>query len=642
MKLPHVNHLNIGPRLTVCFVSIVVLMLGENSILFWQFHSARVQAERLRGVSQELIAVVNLQAALLAFDDKLDNVAQSGDANRLAAESGPLRSMIVNAVKEANTSLGDLPSDVHPYATFQPTIEAIESSLPSQLDALTALANSRDWTAVRLRLANEKRPLESLVSRLVRSVSGQINEELEANVVSIGRVDRQILIVVPLAAVSTLIVAGLLGLVITRSIAEPLGHLIEGSNALSRGEFWHRVQVRGNDELAKLGHVFNHTAEKLRSLYEDIRRSQAFLAEGQRLSRTGSFSWNPETDEVTWSEELYRIFEIRPGTRATLKLPLSRVHPDDVTAFTGMAARARQTGTDFEFEHRLLMPDRSVKHLHLTAHAARDQHGRLEYIGAAQDITQRRRAEEALANARSELAAVGRATTLGVLTASIAHEVNQPLAGIINNAGTCMRMLLADPPNIEGARETTRRTIRDGNRASDVITRLRTLYSEKGVSTESMDLNDATREVASLSLSELQRNRVILRQELAEDLPLVTGDRIQLQQVILNLLRNACDAMSAVDDRPRELLLKTEVDDEEKVRLSVRDAGVGLNPQAADRLFQSFYTTKKDGMGIGLSISRSIIEAHQGRLWATANNGPGVTFSFSIPCTRIASAPSAN
>jgi signal transduction histidine kinase len=165
-----------------------------------------------------------------------------------------------------------------------------------------------------------------------------------------------------------------------------------------------------------------------------------------------------------------------------------------------------------------------------------------------------------------------------------------------------------------------------------VITRLRALYSKKEAATEPVDLNEATREVIALSLSGLQRNRVILRTELADDLPPVTGDRVQLQQVVLNLLVNASDAMSAVEDRPRQLLIRTERDDEESLRLTVQDAGVGFDPQAANRLFEAFYTTKDDGMGIGLSVSRSIIESHHGRLWATPNDGPGATFSFSIPC----------
>ena len=253
------------------------------------------------------------------------------------------------------------------------------------------------------------------------------------------------------------------------------------------------------------------------------------------------------------------------------------------------------------------------------------------FVGALQDVTESMVAEEALNRARSELAHVARVTSLSTLTASIAHEVNQPLSGIITNASTCLRMLGADPPDVDGARETARRTIRDGNRASDVMTRLRALFSKKEFSLESLDLNDATREVIALSLSDLQRHRVILQSELADDLPIITGDRIQLQQVILNLLRNASDAMVEVHERPRLLLIKTEREDGNRVRLTVRDAGSGLPPQSLDSLFDAFYTTKSSGMGIGLFVSRSIVERHQGRLWAEPNDGPGATFSFSIP-----------
>jgi PAS domain S-box-containing protein len=252
-------------------------------------------------------------------------------------------------------------------------------------------------------------------------------------------------------------------------------------------------------------------------------------------------------------------------------------------------------------------------------------------MALSEDITERRLVEEALNKARSELAHVSRVTSLGALTASIAHEVNQPLSGIVTNASTCMRMLAADPPNVEGARETARRTIRDGNRASEVISRLRALFGKNTATNESVDLNDATREVLELSSSELIRNQVILEQQLADDLPAVAGDRVQLQQVILNLLRNASDSMSEIDDCPRHLVIKTERDEKGQVRLMVKDSGVGFAPQDADRLFESFYTTKNDGMGIGLSVSRSIIESHHGRLWATLNNGPGAAFWFSIP-----------
>jgi PAS domain S-box-containing protein len=362
-----------------------------------------------------------------------------------------------------------------------------------------------------------------------------------------------------------------------------------------------------------------------------LRRSEALLAEVERISLTGGFSWRVDTTDVTFSEEAYRIFEFEKDAPMTLEQIASRVHPEDIPLLSEKIRVARGGGGDQDYEIRLRMPDGSVKYLHTISHAIRDMAGRIEIVGAAQDITRRRVSEEALAKARSELAHVASVTSLATLTASIAHEVNQPLSGIVTNASTCLRMLTLDPPNVDGARETARRTIRDGNRASDVITRLRALFSKKHTLAERVHLNDATREVIALSSSELQGNRVILRCELAGDLPLVTGDRVQLQQVILNLLRNASDAMNTVHDRPRELLIRTERDEGDRVLLSVKDAGIGFDPQTANRLFDTFYTTKNDGMGVGLYVSRSIIESHQGRLWATLNEGPGATFSFSIP-----------
>jgi PAS domain S-box-containing protein len=366
---------------------------------------------------------------------------------------------------------------------------------------------------------------------------------------------------------------------------------------------------------------------------EELRRSEAMLAEAQRLSSTGSFSWRVATNEITWSEQLYRIYDLNPESLVTLDLIRTRVHPEDRALYEKMVEQARNGAHDFEWQYRLQLPDQSVKYMYAVAHATRDQDGQLEYIAAVQDQTERRRSQEALDKARAELTHVAGMMTLGALTASIAHEVNQPLSGIITNASTSLRMLEANPPDVDGARETARRTIRDGRRASEVIARLRALFTKTYDTTESVDLNEATREVIALSLNELQRNRVTLRPELANDLPLVTGDRIQLQQVILNLLRNASESMDSVGDRPRNLLVKTERDGGEHVRLSVQDAGVGLEPEAINRLFESFYTTKSEGMGMGLSVSRSIIENHQGRLWATKNDGPGATFSFSIPCT---------
>jgi len=376
---------------------------------------------------------------------------------------------------------------------------------------------------------------------------------------------------------------------------------------------------------------FTSDVSRRKLIEEELRRSEAFLAQAQHLSRTGSFSWRVGTDEITWSEELYRIYEFDPGIMITLDVIRTRVHPEDLTLYEKMIEQARNGADDFEWQYRLLMPDQSIKYMHAVARATRDQNGQLEYIAAVRDVTARRLSDEALDKARSELAHVARVMSLGTLTASIAHEVNQPLSGIITNASTCVRMLDSDPPNVDGARETAKRTIRDGRRAADVITRLRALFSKEQPAFESVDLNEATREVIALSLSELERNRVTTRTELADELPLVAGDRVQLQQVILNLLRNGSDAMSDVDDRPRELLFRTELDDGRHVRLTVKDAGKGFELPNLDQLFQPLYTTKESGMGMGLSVSRAIIENHHGRLWAIPNAGPGATFAFSIP-----------
>ena len=363
----------------------------------------------------------------------------------------------------------------------------------------------------------------------------------------------------------------------------------------------------------------------------ELRRAYDGFADAQRLSKTGSFITDLVSDDHNWSEEALRIFEFDPATKVTLQAIRDVIHPEDMPVFEAAFKRAIE-GLDVSLAYRIITSGGSVKHVRAIAHVTENMNGQPVFIGALQDVTESKVAEEALNRARSELAHVARVTTVAALTGSIAHEVNQPLSGIITNAGTCLRMLAADPPDIEGARETARRTIRDGNRASDVITRLRALFSKKEFTLETLDLNEAAREVVALSLSELQRNRIVLQSEFADDLPMVPGDRIQLQQVMLNLLRNASDAMVGVDDRPRHLLVRTELDEGDRVRLTVRDAGVGLDPQSMTKLFDAFYTTKADGMGIGLSVSRSIIERHHGRLSAEPNRGgPGATFSFWIP-----------
>jgi signal transduction histidine kinase len=250
------------------------------------------------------------------------------------------------------------------------------------------------------------------------------------------------------------------------------------------------------------------------------------------------------------------------------------------------------------------------------------------------DLQMLERTSDELQNLQLELAHANRIATLGQLSASIAHELNQPLTGIMANCSTCLRMMTSEPQDLAGAQEAVRRTMRDGDRASQVVARLRALFTNKAPAFEPVDLNEAAREIVALSIGEIKNSRATLRSEFAPDLPPVAADRVQLQQVVLNLLRNALDAMVTVEDRPREVLIKTEREEDGSLRFSVMDVGIGFDPGSADKLFEPFFSTKHAGMGVGLAVSRSIIENHHGRLWAVLNDGPGATFSFSVPCFR--------
>ena len=307
-------------------------------------------------------------------------------------------------------------------------------------------------------------------------------------------------------------------------------------------------------------------------------------------------------------------------------------HPEDLKKLEVLRDRMSSEGAPFEMEARIRGKDGQYRWFLIRDNPLRDEHGRvLRWYGTRTDIEDRRRAEEALRQAQADLAHVTRITTMGELASSIAHEVNQPISGVVINGNTCLRWLAADPPNLEEAREAARRIVRDGKRAGDVIARVRALATKTPPAKERLDINEAIREVLALAGDEMRRNSVALRTEFAHDLAPVLGDRVQLQQVVLNLVLNGVQAMSAIGQRRRELIIRTQNDEADQVRVTVQDTGTGLDPQSTERIFDAFYTTKKEGMGMGLSISRSIVRAHGGRLWAVPNDGPGTTFHFTVP-----------
>ena len=393
------------------------------------------------------------------------------------------------------------------------------------------------------------------------------------------------------------------------------------------------------DELRK---ARNGLETKVAERTADLRRSETYLAEAQRLSHTGSFGWKVSTGELYWSEETFRIFECDRADKPTVELVLRRTHPDDRAIVERAVDRAQQERKDFYFDHRLLMPDGSVKYLRVVAHASRDDEpGNLEFVGAVTDITERKRAEEALRGsaealrqAHVDLAHISRVTAMGELTASLAHELNQPIAAAVTNAQTCLRWLTRDQPDLEEARDAASRIVNDATRAAGLISRIRLPFKKSAPQREWMDVNGVIREMIVLLRNEASRYSISIRTELSRDLPSVMADRVQLQQVFMNLMLNGIDAMKDMSPAG-ELTIWSRAEDGQLL-ISVSDTGVGLPPQV-DQIFSAFFTTKPGGIGMGLAISRSIIESHGGRLWATANSGRGATFHFTLPSNAEAS-----
>ena len=1019
-----VSRFSIGRRLTLCFVGIFILLLAVNGILLWQFNSAQVRADRrLTGVSVELIAVLNLQSSLQSFNDRLDRVAQSQNAAILRQESGPLRDMILDSVQDARNAIAHLPPEVRPYPTLIPTIEAIESTLPLQLESLNSLASSGDWSALRLRLANEKQPLDVQTSMLVKNITRELNDELGQTVTNIARLQGQMVIVLPLTALGTLLIASLLGLMITRSITTPLGKVMEGSSALSRGEFDYLVPISGDDELARLGRVFNDAAGKLRSVYETLQDSKTKLEEAQRITHVGYWDWDPLTDRVNWSDETYRIYGMQPQERAmylatvaekihpedwkrateaaatgvpfsvecrlfrptgemriadfqgdvkkdssgqpTLRFgtiqditdrkraeqrlreseaylaeaqrlsqtgswawnpsrgdirywsemcyrllgfdpagPLPRfeefahrIHPDDQTVVKERFDKAIREKADFELDYRVVHPEKGIRDIHVVGHAVLDGSGNLdEFVGTVIDITERKRAEEALQKSQlylsegqrlahmgswafnpagffdywsqelfeiygldpqkgaptleqylaaihaqdrdfmantikrmhaersgcdvkkrivrpdgeqryircvgipvvegevlkgflgtaiditeqelltqelerqqvhlteaqklthtgswawrladrkmktehlseewyriygfdpaegsptreeylervhpedrlkckcmseraivekadydqefritlpngmlkwihtvghpvlsttgdlegfvgsssditerksaeqereklrqleADLAHIDRVSTLGEMAASLAHEIKQPIAAAITSANSCIEWLAHEPPNLDRARAAAARIDKYGNRAAEIIDRIRSFYKKSPPQRELVDVNGIIQEMLTLLEGEATRSSIAMRTDLSAELPKITADRVQLQQVFMNLILNAIEAMN---DSGGELTVKSQLQDGQ-LQFSVSDTGVGLPMEKMDQIFSAFFTTKAQGSGMGLAISRSIVESHGGQLWASANSGGGATFHFTLPIQVTESSP---
>jgi signal transduction histidine kinase len=373
-------------------------------------------------------------------------------------------------------------------------------------------------------------------------------------------------------------------------------------------------------------------------LYSALRANEASLNQAQQISHTGSWRWKVSTGEVTSSAELLRIFAFNPSTQPSYATFMERIHVEDRPSLEQILNRAVREGQRFQSEYRIALPDGSIKHLQAVGQPDTTSAGEIEFFGTVMDITERLHAEEVLRGVRTELARVARLTTMGELVASIAHKVNQPLAAIATNASACLRWLDQGEPDLGEARSAVSRIVRDAGRAGDVIRGLRALVAKSGPHVTRFDIDDAIEEVLVLTRSELQQHDVALQTRLSAKGQKILGDRVQLQQVLLNLIMNGVEAMDAVRGQPKVLAITSESIEPGEISVAIADSGPGLDPAAAGRIFEPFFTTKLNGMGMGLSISRSIIEAHGGRLSAGPTLRKAPASSFGCRRTRRARA----
>jgi PAS domain S-box-containing protein len=410
------HRLNIGTRLTVCFVVIVLAMLLGNSVLLWQFYHARLQAERLTGVDQELIVVLQAHANLMSFYERLDVLADSENTAELITEAEKLRTDLLENSTHISNALSRLPPEVQLDPTLLPTLEVLQGALPAELGAVTDLAKSKDWQAVRLRLANQVRPMESRTSALVANLDRDVAGKRAQSLLEIAQAQHRIFLIVPITGALTLLIAAFLGLAITRSITAPLGRLMDGSKALARGEFTHQVPLKGNDELAQLGQVFNDTATRLRTLYETLQHSETYLEEAQRLTHTASWAWRlPGREAVYLSDEWYRIYGFDPQKgMPSWEERLQRAHPEDRERWRGVIEKAIRDKAEYDVEFRILLQDGTIKHIHSVGHPVLNESEELvQFVGSSTDITERKLTEQTLRRSEGYLVEAQRLSHCG-------------------------------------------------------------------------------------------------------------------------------------------------------------------------------------------------------------------------------------
>ena len=620
------RRLNIGPRLTACFLIIVVLMGAVDFIAAWQFKHIEVSAQRFYQVDQKSLAVMRAHVDLMEFREALVTLANAQDERGFAVEAASQRDHVVQDVRRAEETLKSFPYQDSNVAI---SLEAVGRSLPLQADALVQLANAGDWQGVRLRLANQVRTLVGLTSQLVHDVDQEVTQERAQALASTERARDQLALVLSVTAVFTLLLAIVFGWYATRSITGPLATLDKGAKALGSGDFQHQIEVQGEDELARLGTAFNYAARQVRELYDELKSNEARFR--------ALIEYSSDLVLILDSDAIVRYVSpssLRVAGRNQEEL-LGKSLFDFLASEDISKMRDTLGGTHTEsrpaIEVGFRRPDGSMAVIEVLANNLLDEPAVGGVVVNARDITERKSAEEQLKKLHqleADLAYMNRVSVMGELAASLAHEIKQPIAAAATNAKTGLRWLQREPSDIEEAREALLRIVKDVSRAADIIDRNRSLYGRGIPQREMVNLNELIREMTALLRDAANRHSISMRADLDESLPTIDADRVQMQQVLMNLMLNGIEAMR---DTSGELTVRSGKSDDGQILLSVSDLGVGLPAEKIDQVFDAFFTTKTQGTGMGLSISRRIIESHGGRLWACANTGRGATFQFTIP-----------
>ena len=631
-----VSRVGINTRLTLGFVLLIALMSVRTGIMLWQSHIMHTQANRLKQLDEQFMEVQRVHAFILSFRNESEQLVEARDLARLQQEAPALRNQLTESRRQTETVFQGVEPNNILDPTVLPTLETIQGLLPSQVDSLTTLASAGDWEALRQRMEQPFAPLESLSAELVATASRDVQDKRSEAARKIERAQIQTIVILTSVGVLTIVVAALLGFSITQSITRPLRSLVDGTSALAKGEFGQQITVQGRDELAHLSRVFNQTTIKLQQLYENLRRSEQELRNVINAMPAMIWRATPRGEIDLWNRTMIEAIGKSGETSESLDL-FSQVDPEQVAAVQERWRRSVQSGIPHEDAYRMLTNDGKYHWYLVRAEPFRDEGETIiNWYCIAVDIDEQKQAEDHLRETRIKLSKASRIATVAELSASIAHEINQPLMSVLANAQAGKRWLAHNPPNLVETNASIDRILKDARGADETMQRIRALFKREAFKKKEVNIREIVSEAVRLMQEDPTKREIPIDTYLDERLPTVSVDPIQIQEVFINLISNATEAMEDIGIPPL-VKVRAAVTDQSEMLVQVIDHGPGVSH--GENIFDAFVTTKESGMGIGLAVSRSIVEAHGGRIWAENNPDGGATFSIALPLSSLSHNP---